>query len=195
MTLSLSWTRNILSTLLKRVLKRQINQCSIINAVIRNAFYQINLSYQNKFQKHVACLVLWTIGVVIIASPWIGDTVLSKPFSSLFCPLKSRSCLTVVSMGNQQIHLSHIDLLVQERRNYSTLAMKLRLFCINPSIWTWNTTLGHCFIHLTHLPLVVISQTISSDAFLWMKRFVFWLKFQRRLFLRFQLTITQHWFR
>ena len=37
-------------------------------------------------------------------------------------------------------------------------------------------------------------QTISSDAFLWMKSFLFWLKFHRSLFLRVQLTITQHWF-
>ena len=40
-----------------------------------------------------------------------------------------------------------------------------------------------------------ISQTIFSDAFSWMKSFVFWLKFQWSLFLRVQLTITQHWFR
>ena len=43
---------------------------------------------------------------------------------------------------------------------------------------------------LTHLPLVkmaVISQTIVSDAFLWMKMFVFWLKFHWSVFLRGQL--------
>ena len=36
----------------------------------------------------------------------------------------------------------------------------------------------------------VILQTIFSDAYLWMKSFVFWLKFHRSLFLRVQLT---HW--
>ena len=38
---------------------------------------------------------------------------------------------------------------------------------------------------LTHLPLdkmAAISQTISSDAFLWIKSLVFWSKFQRSLF-------------
>ena len=50
----------------------------------------------------------------------------------------------------------------------------------------------------THLPLdkmAASSQTIFSDAFSWMKNFVFWLKFHWSLFLRVQLTITQHWFR
>ena len=37
-------------------------------------------------------------------------------------------------------------------------------------------------------------QTIFSYAFLWMKRFVFWLKFHGSLFLRVQLPINQHWF-
>ena len=50
---------------------------------------------------------------------------------------------------------------------------------------------------LTHFPLdkmAAILQTIFSDAFLWMKSFVFWLKVHRSLFLRVQLTISQHWF-
>ena len=34
-----------------------------------------------------------------------------------------------------------------------------------------------------------------SYCSLWMKRFVFWLKFNWILFLRVQFTITQHWFR
>ena len=51
---------------------------------------------------------------------------------------------------------------------------------------------------LTHLPLdkmPAISQTTFSNAFSWMKNFVFWLKFHRSLFLRVQLTINQLWFR
>ena len=60
-----------------------------------------------------------------------------------------------------------------------------------------------CLFHwssyfLTHLPLdkmVAISQTIFSNAFSWMKMFVFWLKFHWSLFLRVRFTISQHWFR
>ena len=51
---------------------------------------------------------------------------------------------------------------------------------------------------LTHLPVdkvAAISQTIFSDAFSWMKSFVFWLNFHWNLFLRVQFTITRHWFR
>ena len=50
----------------------------------------------------------------------------------------------------------------------------------------------------THLPLdkmATILRTIFSDAFSWMNFFVFWLKFHWCLFLRVQLTISQHWIR
>ena len=40
-----------------------------------------------------------------------------------------------------------------------------------------------------------ISQTTFSSAFSWMKMFEFRLKFHWSLFLRVQLTISQHWFR
>ena len=40
-----------------------------------------------------------------------------------------------------------------------------------------------------------ISQTTFSNAFSWMKMFEFRLKFHWSLFVRFQLTILQHWFR
>ena len=42
--------------------------------------------------------------------------------------------------------------------------------------------------------MAAILKTIFSYAFLWMKSFVFWLKFHWSLFLRVQLTITQCWF-
>ena len=43
--------------------------------------------------------------------------------------------------------------------------------------------------------MAAISQKIFSDAFLWMKSFVFWFKFHWSLFLGVQLTITRHWLR
>ena len=43
--------------------------------------------------------------------------------------------------------------------------------------------------------MAAVLQTLFSDAFSWMKIFVFWLKFHWSLFLRVRLTITQHWFR
>ena len=36
----------------------------------------------------------------------------------------------------------HIDGLMQKRRNSSALAMELRLFCINPSIWPYSSALA-----------------------------------------------------
>ena len=53
-------------------------------------------------------------------------------------------------------------------------------------------------LQLTHLSLdkmAAILQTIFSNAFSWMTSFVFWLKVYRSLYVRVQLTITQHWFR
>ena len=43
--------------------------------------------------------------------------------------------------------------------------------------------------------VAVISQTTFYIAFYWTRSFVFWLKFQWSLFLRVQLTLSQHWFR
>ena len=64
-----------------------------------------------------------------------------------------------------------------------------------------HTKKSSCYL-LTHLTLDkevgqngLISQKTFSDVFSWMKNFVFWLKFHWSLFLRAQLTITQHWFR
>ena len=40
--------------------------------------------------------------------------------------------------------------------------------------------------------MATISQTTFSNAFSWMKKFGFWLQFHWNVFLRIQLTITQH---
>ena len=43
--------------------------------------------------------------------------------------------------------------------------------------------------------MTAVPQTMFSNAFSWMKMYEFRLKFHLSLFLRFQLTIFQHWFR
>ena len=43
--------------------------------------------------------------------------------------------------------------------------------------------------------MVAIFQTTFSNAFSWMKTYDFRLRFHWGLFLRFELTISQHWFR
>ena len=55
----------------------------------------------------------------------------------------------------------------------------------------YQHNLAGCFPSST-AKMAAISQTIISDAFLWMKSFVFWLKFHWSLFPRVQLTIIQH---
>ena len=57
---------------------------------------------------------------------------------------------------------------------------------------------GPALGRLTDLPLdkiTTITQTTFSDVFSWTKNLVFWLKFLWSLFVRVQLTITQHWFK
>ena len=104
-----------------------------------------------------------------------------------------------------------------------TKAIDVRLWCFfdlrlnkqfSKQSWGWwfetlsRSLWGHCneaftyhVFRLTHISLykmAAISQTIFLDAGSWVKRFVFWLfwlKFHWTLFLRIQLTITQHWFR
>ena len=43
--------------------------------------------------------------------------------------------------------------------------------------------------------MAVILQTAFPNAFSWMKMYEFWIKFHWSLFLRFLLTIFQHWYR
>ena len=62
--------------------------------------------------------------------------------------------------------------------------------------WWFETLWRSLWRHRNALDkMTAISQTILSDAFSWMKSFVFWFKFRWSLFLRVQLTISQQWFR
>ena len=76
---------------------------------------------------------------------------------------------------------------------------KSQMLCEHPIliISKINIDMSHPSIKmLTHRPLdkmASISQTIFSNAFSWMKNFVF--GFYWSLFLMVQLTISQHWFR
>ena len=58
------------------------------------------------------------------------------------------------------------------------------------------TSIGNPMIKLTHWgwDKIAISQTTFSNAFSWMKMYEFCLRFHWSLFLRFELTIFQHWF-
>ena len=57
--------------------------------------------------------------------------------------------------------------------------------CWNPWILGYRLTYG------SRDKMATFSQTIFSDAFSWMKSFVFWSKFHLNLFLRVQLTTRQ----
>ena len=69
--------------------------------------------------------------------------------------------------------------------------------CWQPmNIFSWNT----CYVcWLKHISPWTkwppFWQTTFWNAFSWMKSFVFWIEFHWSVFLRVQLTITQHWFR
>ena len=64
-----------------------------------------------------------------------------------------------------------------------------------PLLW-WNKDVMNSIVNSSPLDkMAPISQTIFSDAYLWMKSSVFWLKFHWSLFLRVELTIAQHWLR
>ena len=52
-----------------------------------------------------------------------------------------------------------------------------------------------CYLIIPRGQIAAISQTTCSNAFLWMKKNVFWFKFHWRFYLRVQLTISQHGFR
>ena len=79
---------------------------------------------------------------------------------------------------------------------YFDLRLNKRL-CKQSWDWWFVTLLCPLWRH-SNVPLdniAATSQTTFSNALSWMKILDFWLKFHWNLFLRVQLTITQHWFR
>ena len=65
-----------------------------------------------------------------------------------------------------------------------------KLVSLHPVLMT-NNNLTHC----GRDRIDAISQKTFSNAFSWMKMYEFCLRFQRSLFLRFELKILQHWLR
>ena len=77
-------------------------------------------------------------------------------------------------------------------------SLLFNVYSNGPCMPNCTTACKHFVFFLTHHPLdkmAAFSQMIYSDAFSWMKNFVFWSKFHLSLFLRVQLTMLQHCFR
>ena len=90
---------------------------------------------------------------------------------------------------------SHVALKFEKfQSDHATIAYILWLIYFDIFLWPdrrwwgWST-------HWGRDKMDAISQTILSNAFSWMKMSEYRLKFHRSLFLRVQLTISQHWFR
>ena len=91
--------------------------------------------------------------------------------------------------------------------NENVIAMRLGIF-LNENVWiliasslnflTVPADNKPALVQLTHWgreKMDAISQTTLSNAFSWMKMHEFRLRFHWSLFLKFELTIFQHWFR
>ena len=119
----------------------------------------------------------------------VGST---QPWMELFC-FNSQRRHTNIFLSSILSFIPHLSM------NWSIY----RFIC--RSIWQSESVFIYDLIHiivtgniLTHFPMDkmdAISQTIFSDEFSLMKRFVLWSKFHWSLFVRAQMTITQHWFR
>ena len=90
-------------------------------------------------------------GVLLVALPKVSSSVLVRKHTlDLWCRITAQLILGQIMFYwtidiNGSIHdllltgTKHISMgLVQERRNYSTLAMGLRFSCPNPSICSWT---------------------------------------------------------
>ena len=89
--------------------------------------------------------------------------------------------------------LSHMGLEFSRTHAFISLLVMpwLLAFICQQQLWYWPHNLTH--LHLDKM--ATIPQTTSSNVFPWMKSRVFWFKFLWSLFLRVQLTMSQHWFR
>ena len=117
------------------------------------------------------------------------------------------SCLNIIYEGEKQIKKKHTvaihdhfnSILHVNSKEYSPRSHSYRPMCRLEPIPPHPYEPPHCIWcnWLTHFPLnkiAVISQTIFSDEFSWMKSFAFWLEYHWSLFIRVRLTITQYLF-
>ena len=118
-----------------------------------------------------------------------------KNFHKIFITGCSRSCqwqllvqpvMKIISKCHFHFSVIYDDWWIMNKTLHSIVFC--RKYCNYDSSIPWlHETLTH--LHLDKMATVL--QTIFS----WMKNFKFWLEFHWSLFLRVQLTITQHWFR
>ena len=132
--------------------------------------------WEEMYLKHLsdlfATVPLWGRQLFIVWMHW--TTVLPV------LPTNQPKCIWILNLADEQA--------MQGARTSATM------------IWNqfmWNIP-GPAQLGLTHWGrdnMPAISQTTLSNAFSWMKIYEFRLRFHWCLFLRFQLTIFQHWFR
>ena len=101
----------------------------------------------------------------------------------------------VIQNGNTKFFFSLYIYTLLSRFERSGLLLWWQLFWFT-LLW-WNNIFGTYFriTHWSRDKMAAIVQTIFSDEFFWMKIYEFRLRFHWNLFLRVQLTISQHWFR
>ena len=127
---------------------------------------------------------------------WCFDVLIlySKPvlvwFSVWFLPLEQVSFLSIQEPAIRYAYRKHSG---YDFSIFRLIVTPLLMYiCMFTCIITWSGS-----NELTHLPLdkmATISQMTFSNAFSWMKSFIFWFEFHRSLFLGVQLTISEHWF-
>ena len=72
---------------------------------------------------------------------------------------------------------------------------RVTLLALSQCQWGNTGPHGKSFTHWGQDKIAAISQTTFSNAFPWMEMDEFRLRFHRSLFLRFELTLLQRWFR
>ena len=126
-----------------------------------------------------------------VTGPLCGEFTSPGEFPTQRSVTRSFDVLFDLCLNNGWVNNRQAGDLRRHRAHYDVIVIYL---CLVIQI----CHISSCLFYLTHLPLdkmAAISQTIFSYAFLWIKSFVFWLKFHWSLFLGFELTIFQHWFR
>ena len=129
-----------------------------------------------------------TSDIEVAGVPW---------FSYLLCVIKSCANFFIQSRGVVASNGILCRLFLYCFKEKPVVTVCSPLFCLRHR-WINGYIFGSWLHFFTQLPLdrmSAITWAIFWDEFSWMKSFVFWLRFHLSLFLRIQLTITQHWFR
>ena len=176
---------------------------SFIKAIIWNYWMSSSFVNYNKIQLcweglviiyHIDFAIFFFICFPVLCSKTFGWHHLNITKSRLISPATRLFIQKLIQVANKTSKLCIIVPFVLGFCAQRVNNVMITCFQVMTSTWFMYSS-GGSLTHWGQDKMDAISWTTFSNAFSWIKMFEYRLKFHWSLFLRVQLTISQHWFR